>query len=127
MHLCTYIYTQVFINTETHTNMHHYPVCLYLCAILHLLCPIINSILLHHLLHNLKHDWEKNFSNCLYFLPSFPLYLDIQSFKEGLLQTNSVPAMLFYIHINKLLVSLITGTLPKHYLLELQEHFCKVF
>lgn len=101
--------------------MHHYPVCLYLCAILHLLCLIINSILLHHLLHNLKHDWEKNFSNCLCFLPSFPLYLDVQSFQEELPQTNSVSARLFEIHANKLLMSLIKATLPKYYLLELQE------
>lgn len=58
-----YIYIQVFINTEIYTSMHHYPVHLYLCPIIHLLCLIINLILLHNLLHSLKHNWEKYFLN----------------------------------------------------------------
>lgn len=102
----------------------HCPVHLYLCAIIHLLHLIINLVLLHHLLHNLKHVWEKKFSNYLWFLPSFAFYLDAQHFKEELLQTDSNPARLLEMLVSKLLVSLIKATLPKHYFLEFQEHFC---
>lgn len=125
--VCAYIYTHTSVYKYRNVYKHApLPCTHYLCAIIHVLCLIINSILLHHLLYNLKLGWEKYFYTCLCFLWSFPFNLDVQNLKEELLQSDSVPARLFEMHVNKLLVSLIKATLPKHYLPELQEHFCKV-